>query len=130
MDSPTGIQMTLQLIDEAVSRLTSTGARVAFLTIAPTLPTLEYGAPTAEATRRVLLLDRLLERYASEHPATTFVVPLAERYCPGLKDCPQSINGIDLRISDGRHFSTQGAAWLAPWVFDQLSAPRVVPAHP
>jgi peptidoglycan/LPS O-acetylase OafA/YrhL len=130
MDSPTGIQMTLQLIDEAVSRLTSTGARVAFLTIAPTLPTLEYGAPTAEATRRVLLLNRLLERYASEHPATTFVVPLAEQYCPGLKDCPQSINGIDIRISDGRHFSTQGAAWLAPWIFDQLSAPRVVPARP
>jgi peptidoglycan/LPS O-acetylase OafA/YrhL len=130
MDSPPGIQMTLQLIDEAVSRLTSTGARVAFLTIAPTLPTLEYGAPTAEATKRVLLLDQLLEQYASEHPATTFVVPLADQYCPGLSNCPQSIGGIDVRIADGRHFSAPGAAWLAPWIFDQLSAPRVVPAHP
>jgi peptidoglycan/LPS O-acetylase OafA/YrhL len=130
MDSPTGIQMTLQLIDEAVSRLTSTGARVAFLTIAPTLPTLEYGAPTDEATKRVLLLDQLLEQYASEHPATTFVVPLAEQYCPGLSNCPQSINGVDIRVSDGRHFSLQGSAWLAPWIFDQVSAPRVVPAHP
>ena len=128
MDSPAGIQMTMQLIDETVSRLTSTGARVAFLTIAPTLPTLEYGAPTAEATRRVLLLDQLLEQYASEHPATTFVVPLAEQYCPGLNNCPQSINGIDIRIADGRHFSSQGAAWLAPWIFDQLTAPRPVPA--
>jgi peptidoglycan/LPS O-acetylase OafA/YrhL len=130
MDSPSGEQMTLQLIDEAVSRLTSTGARVAFLTIAPTLPTLEYGAPTDEATRRVLLLDQLLEQYAAAHPATTFVVPLAQRYCPGLSNCPQSIDGVDLRISDGRHFSLPGANWLAPWIFDQVSAPRVVPAHP
>jgi peptidoglycan/LPS O-acetylase OafA/YrhL len=130
MDSPAGMQMTLQLIDEAVSRLTSTGARVAFLTIAPTLPTLEYGAPTDEATKRVLLLDQLLEQYAAAHPTTTFVLPLAEQYCPGLSNCPQSINGVDLRISDGRHFSLQGSNWLASWIFDQLSAPRVVPAHP
>ena len=94
------------------------------------MPTLEYGAPTAEATRRVLLLDRLLERYASEHPATTFVVPTAEQYCPGLKNCPQVIDGVDLRISDGRHFSRQGADWLAPWILDQIAAPRAIPAGP
>jgi hypothetical protein len=130
MDSIDGIAKTMQLIDETVGRLTSTGARVAFLTIAPTLPTLEYGAPTTEATRRVLLLDELLERYASENPAKAFVVPMADRYCPGLKDCPQSIEGIDVRNADGRHFSPQGAAWLAPWVLDQISAPRPVPVGP
>ncbi|HZP28588.1 MAG TPA: acyltransferase family protein [Acidimicrobiia bacterium] len=130
MDSIDGIRMTLQLVDEAVHRLTSTGARVAFLTIAPTLPTLEYGAPTAEATRRVLLLDRLLTQYAADHPATSFAVPLADQYCPGLKDCPQQIGGIDVRNADGRHFSPAGAAWISPWVLDQLTAPRPVPVTP
>jgi hypothetical protein len=128
MDTADGIRKTTALIAETVQRLTSTGARVAFLTIAPTLPTLEYGAPTAEATRRILLLDKLLQEYSAGHPRSTFVVPLADQYCPGLHDCPQSIDGIDLRNPDGRHFSPQGANWLGPWVLDQLTAPRSVPA--
>jgi peptidoglycan/LPS O-acetylase OafA/YrhL len=128
MDTADGIRKTTALVDETVERLTSTGARVGFLTIAPTLPTLEYGAPTAEATHRVLLLDTILRDYATGHPRTTFVVPLADQYCPGLHDCPQSIDGIDLRNPDGRHFSPRGANWLGPWVIDQLTAPRSVPA--
>ena len=88
MDSPEGIDMTMQQIDAAVARYTSTGARVVFLTIAPTLPTLEYGSPTAEATKRVLLLNRLLRSYAATHPATTSVVDLAEKICPGREQLP------------------------------------------
>jgi hypothetical protein len=131
MDSPDGMAKTTQLIDETVGRLTSTGARVGFLTIAPTLPTLVYGSPTPEATHRVLLLDQLLEDYASTHPARAFVVPLAQQYCPGLKDCPQkTLTGIDIRNPDGKHFSPQGAAWLAPWILDQLTMPRPVPVGP
>jgi peptidoglycan/LPS O-acetylase OafA/YrhL len=128
MDTPDGIAKTNALIDETVGRLTSTGARVAFFTIAPTLTTLAYGAPTAEATKRVLLLDQLLENYAAAHPATTFIVPLGEQYCPGMNNCPETVSGISPRGNDGRHFSPQGAAWLAPWVLNAVTAPRPIPA--
>jgi peptidoglycan/LPS O-acetylase OafA/YrhL len=129
MDSPAGVDTTMRLMDEAVTRLTSTGARVALLTIAPTTWSPDYGSPTPEATRRVQLLNRLLRRYASEHPDRAFVVPLDQKVCPSGPPCPGVVDGVQVRNQDGRHYSPAGGAWLSQWLFDELVTPRVLPAR-
>ena len=109
----------LGLVDQAVGRLTATGARVAFLTAPPTTIGTD-ASPDPVDVQRTQHLDYLLRRYALEHPATTFVVDLSAMVCPGGPPCPQVVGGVELRPRDGRHFDDAGAAWTAPRVLDAL----------
>ena len=121
MRSADGFKVIGGLLDQAVTRLTATGARVAFLTMPQVANSPDLGTPSDEIQLRYELLDELLRNYSSEHPQSTFVVDLAEEICPGGPPCPEEIDGIRPRPNDGHHFSHEGADWIAPWLLDRLT---------
>jgi hypothetical protein len=129
IESASGFQTIYDLVDQAVQRLTSTGARVAFLTMPPQASADDVADPSAEVQARYRLMDELLEWYAYQHPATTFVVDLSAKVCPSGAPCPQVVDGVRPRPIDGHHFGSDGGAWVAPWIVAQLTAPRLLPAR-
>jgi hypothetical protein len=126
IESASGFQTIYDLVDQAVQRLTSTGARVAFLTMPPQASADDVADPSAEVQARYRLMDELLEWYAYQHPATTFVVDLSAKVCPGGAPCPEVVDGVRPRPIDGHHFGSEGGAWVAPWIVAQLTAPRLL----
>jgi hypothetical protein len=124
-----GFQAIYGLVDQAVQRLTSTGARVAFLTMPPLVSADDVAEPSSDTQNRYRLMDELLEWYAYQHPATTFVVDLANQVCPGGPPCPQVVGGVRLRPVDGHHFSSAGGDAIAPWIIQQVTAPRELPTR-
>ncbi len=129
IESAAGFQKIYDLVDQAVQRLTATGARVAFLTMPPQASGSDVADPSAEVQTRYRLMDDLLEWYAYQHPATTFVVDLSAKVCPGAAPCPEVVDGVRPRPVDGHHFSSDGGAWVAPWLIAQVTAPRLLRAH-
>ena len=129
LETPSGFQAVYDLVDQAVQRLTSTGARVAFLTMPPqaTADDVPQTAPDTQARYR--LMNELLTWYAYRHPASTFVVDFSAAVCPGGAPCPEVVDGVRPRPIDGHHFSSAGAAWIAPWIVAEVTAPRLLPSH-
>jgi hypothetical protein len=129
IETAAGFQTVYDLVDQAVQRLTSTGARVAFLTMPPLVAADDIAEPSGETQSRYRLMDELLEWYAYRHPATTFVVDLSAMVCPGGTPCPQEVGGVRLRPVDGHHFSAAGGSVVAPWIIQQVTAPRMLATH-
>jgi peptidoglycan/LPS O-acetylase OafA/YrhL len=119
--TPAGDAAILQLIDQAVGRLTATGARVAMFTLPDPTTSSDLPPPTAADITAVHRLNTLLREYVHQHPTTTFLVDLAAIVCPSTP-CPPTVDGVTLRPHDGRHFADAGPAWVAPLVFNQLMA--------
>ncbi|HEX6311904.1 MAG TPA: acyltransferase family protein [Acidimicrobiia bacterium] len=123
-----GDKALLAEIDEAAGRLTAGGARLVLVQLPlpaedpETPPVIDYGPDIRH-------LNRLLARYAAEHPETAEVYDLGEIVCPDGPPCPAEIAGVRPRPSDGIHYEGDGAAWVA----DQL-VPRLLEythrAHP
>ncbi|MFM8304217.1 MAG: SGNH hydrolase domain-containing protein [Actinomycetota bacterium] len=113
----------LALVDESVGRLTSRGARVVFILNPP----LTSGRirPTVDPQDVVDMhhLGDLLRRYAAEHPDRTAVLDLEPFVCPTGPPCPTEVDGVTLRPDDGGHFSSAGAASIAPQLAEALLGP-------
>ena len=124
IESAEGFSVIDGLLGDAATRLTATGARLAFLTMPPVAPSPDLGTPADEVQRRYEILNELLRNYASGHRGATFLVDLAEEICPGGPPCPEVIDGIRPRPNDGHHFSREGADWIAPWILDRLNQPQ------
>jgi peptidoglycan/LPS O-acetylase OafA/YrhL len=122
-----GNAVLMRLIDEAVSRLTATGARVVFPTVPPPVATPTFGEPTERQISDVAELNSLLGTYAATHANRAFVVDLAGIVCPGGHPCPSSVDGVVLRPKDGRHFHEGGPAWVASRLLDAVLTPRPLP---
>jgi SGNH domain (fused to AT3 domains)/Acyltransferase family len=118
-----GDQVLTQLIDEAVARLTSGGARVVFLTIAPHAEPNENDlGDTNNNDANLAHLNELLVEYAEAHPDTTSVIDVVELLCPDREGpCPAEVDGVRPRPRDGRHFEGDGPRWLAEWLVPQLT---------
>jgi peptidoglycan/LPS O-acetylase OafA/YrhL len=129
IDEAGGFQTIYDLVDESVQRLTATGAKVAFLTVPPQVTADDVAKTGEDLERRYRLLDELLTWYAYQHPATTYVVDLSAKVCPGGVPCPEVVDGVRPRPVDGHHFSSSGAAWVAPWIIQQVTATRLMPSH-
>ena len=112
----------LELIDEAVHRLTANGARVVFFTFPPAANSEKLGTPSLADARPGIYLNQILRVYAERHPANTFLVDLSEMVCPGGPPCPTEVNGVVLRPGDGHHFSGDGPGYLAPRLLDAIMA--------
>ena len=125
-----GNAVLLRLIDEAVARLTSTGAKVVFPTMPPPVATPEFGEPSADQIDDVAQLNALLGYYARVHPHLAFVVDLAEVVCPGGHPCPPTVDGVAVRPKDGRHYDDAGPAWVASRLLDVLLQPRMLAVAP
>ena len=129
VETPSGFQTIYDLIDQAVQRLTATGARVAFLTLPPATNGDDVAPPTDNTLNRDRLMDEMLTWYAYRHPATTYVVDFSDKVCPGGPPCPEVVDGVRLRPNDGNHYSPTGAAAVAPWILAQVTTPRLMASH-
>jgi hypothetical protein len=115
-----GRQVFLGLIDEAATRLTSTGARLVMLTVAPAAPSDYYPDPPRDVS--IDQMNRLIREYARQHADRVAVVDLAQMLCPKGQPCPESIDGVEPRHRDGNHFEEDTAGWVARQVMPQVMA--------
>jgi peptidoglycan/LPS O-acetylase OafA/YrhL len=116
-----GRAMFSQLIDQSATRLTSTGARLVMMTVAPTAPSDLAPDPPADPTFE--LMNRLLREYARTHTDRVSVVDLAGMLCPsGRQPCPENVSGVQPRHRDGDHFEPDGADWVAHQLMPQVMA--------
>jgi len=118
-----GDRVLTEKIDEAVVRLSSGGARVVFLTVAPHAEPNENDlGDTNDGDEKLARLNGLLEDYAAAHPETTSVIDVVEILCPdGDPPCPAEIDGVRPRPRDGRHFEGDGPRWFAERILPQLT---------
>ena len=58
--------------------------------------------------------------YVAARPGVE-LVDLASIVCPGGPPCPEYVDGVRLRPTDGIHFQQDGAAWVAPRLYDALA---------
>jgi peptidoglycan/LPS O-acetylase OafA/YrhL len=115
-----GRQVFMRLIDEAATRLTSTGARLVMLTVAPAAPSDLYPDPPRDVS--IDQMNRLVREYARQHADRVAVVDLAALLCPKGPPCPESVGGIRPRHRDGNHFEDDTAGWVARQVMPQVIA--------
>jgi peptidoglycan/LPS O-acetylase OafA/YrhL len=112
-----------QQLEKASSVVTSTGARMVFLT-APCTDEGEQpdGAPWPEDnSMRLAVYNALIRQVAAEHPQTDSVVDLNAAACPHGQFA-SSIGGVNIRWSDGVHFSITGGEYLAPRIMPPIVA--------
>ena len=110
-----------QLIDEAATRLTSTGARLVMMTVAPSAPS--DLAPDPPQDLSFERMNSQLRDYARSHADNTSVVDLAAMLCPtGRQPCPEEISGVRPRHRDGNHFEPDTAGWVARQLMPQIMA--------
>jgi hypothetical protein len=109
------------LIDEAASRLTSTGARLVMMTVAPPSPS--DASPDPPKDPKFEYMNRMLRDYARAHADRTSVVDLAHLLCPnGTQPCPEEVSGVRPRPRDGNHFEPDTAVWVAHQLMPQIMA--------
>jgi peptidoglycan/LPS O-acetylase OafA/YrhL len=116
--------MMLEKIDEAARRLTSGGAHLAIMTMAPRAPNDLVPASDTSETSRYVRLNELYTQYARAHPDTVSIVDFAGALCPGGPPCPRTVDGIDPRPLDGLHFTPETSRWAASWLLDAVLACR------
>jgi hypothetical protein len=100
-------------MDDVRRQVDAVGARLVFVTNAPTAP--NPRAPVApDNAVRLETLNALYHRFADLHPDDTGVADLAPLVCPGGPPCPTAVDGVVLRPVDGGHYEGGGPAWVAP----------------
>jgi peptidoglycan/LPS O-acetylase OafA/YrhL len=109
--------------EQAVSILSSRGARVALMT-SPYYDTGEQldGQPWDEDNpARVKILNGIIEQVAAEHPGVVSIVPLNRYLDPG-GHFTWTIGGKVVRLGDGIHTTPAAGAYLAPKILPKLAA--------
>jgi peptidoglycan/LPS O-acetylase OafA/YrhL len=112
-----------QQLAMASNVVTETGARMVFLT-APCTDEGEQpdGTPWPQDNpERLDVYNALVRQVAAEHPRTDSVVDLNAAACPHGQFA-SSINGVNIRWSDGVHFSISGGQYLAPKIMPPIVA--------
>ena len=80
------------------------------------------GAPWPEdSAGRLDVYNQFVRQVAAEHPTTDSVVDLYAATCPGGR-YTTTIDGVDVRRSDGVHFTIQGGIWLVPKIMPPIVA--------
>jgi hypothetical protein len=82
----------IQRIDEVVGWLTSTGARVVFVPLAPSAQPSAHGVPSPANDARIVELANVLRTYARQHSSATSVVDLPALICPQGPACPAEVD--------------------------------------
>ncbi len=112
-----------QQLNRASQVVTATGARMVFLTAACNNEGEQPdGAPWPEdSSKRLDVYNQLVREVAAEHPTTDSVVDLHAATCPGGRYA-ESIRGVQVRRSDGVHFTIAGGEYLAPLIMPPIVA--------
>ena len=115
--------MMLAKIDEAASRLTSTGAHLIITTVASRASS-DYAPSNPSEDARYVRLNELYRQYARMHPGSVSILDFAAAVCPGGPPCARSVDGIEIRPLDGTHFTPKTARWAATRLLDPVLACR------
>jgi peptidoglycan/LPS O-acetylase OafA/YrhL len=119
--TPEADAMLLAKFEETRQLLTAGGAQLLLLTVPPHAAHSDKVAadnPADDAT--YLHLNVLFQTFASEHPDSVKVVDFARIVCPNGPPCPEFVDGVRLRPSDGGHFAGDGPAWIAPRLLTKI----------
>lgn len=114
-----GDAMLLQQLDAARARLTAGGARLVLLTVAPGAHS-DRGDAAATLRQRPPHLNSLFRTLAARHPESVSVIDAAAMLCPTGDPCPEAVDGVRLRPSDGIHFGPDGARWAGLRIVNAL----------
>jgi peptidoglycan/LPS O-acetylase OafA/YrhL len=121
--NPTYAEYVKAQLEQASQLVTSTGARMVFLT-APCTDEGEQpdGAPWPEDNpARLAVYNRLVREVAAAHPSTDSVVDLFGAVCPGGK-FTSTVHGVVIRETDGVHFTLAAGEQLAPTLMPPIVA--------
>jgi SGNH domain (fused to AT3 domains) len=119
--TPAADAVLLQKLDEARATLTSGGARLVMLTVAPhAVHSDTTSGDDSVDDAKYLHLDALFRLFAAQHPESVTVVDLAAIVCPTGPPCAEYVDGVRLRPHDGGHFAGDGPAWVAPRLLDAV----------
>jgi lysophospholipase L1-like esterase len=121
--NPTYAAYVKAQLTEASQLVTATGARMVFLT-APCTDEGEQpdGAPWPEDNpQRIAVYNQLAREVAAEHPSTDSVVDLDAATCPG-GHYTADLHGVNIRRTDGVHFTVAGGQYLAPKIMPAVVA--------
>ena len=121
--SPTYAAYVKAQLNQASELVTATGSRMVFLT-APCTDEGEQpdGQPWPEdSNRRLAVYNSLVRQVAAEHPQTDSVVDLDAVTCPG-GHYSANLDGVNVRRSDGVHFTVQGGQYVAPKIMPAIVA--------
>jgi len=110
-NTPEGDRALLDSMEEARARLTSGGARIALLTIAPNAAS-DTAPADEDADSNIAHYNNTLAIFAARHQGSVSVVDFAALVCPGGPPCPEVVEGVRLR-PDGAHFTRETAPWVA-----------------
>jgi peptidoglycan/LPS O-acetylase OafA/YrhL len=122
--TPEGDAEVVARMEAMVARLTAGGARVVMVTVPPRTEGTAFGSAlttTPEDDAEYVRLNRLLARFAREHPREVSLVDLAAKVCRCGPPCPTEVDGFTPRL-DGSHYSPAGAVWLSRWLLPRLLA--------
>jgi hypothetical protein len=119
-----GDSVMLQLVDQAVRRLTASGAHLVIVMPSPEPPNVSLTADPSR-NRRTEELDAVLRKYASAHRIP--VVALKPLLCARGAPCPSVVDHLVMR-PDGYHFSAGASLWIARRILPRLLAAGTVPA--
>jgi peptidoglycan/LPS O-acetylase OafA/YrhL len=115
--------MMLTKIDEAASRLKSTGAHLIITTVASRASS-DYAPSNPSEDARYVRLNELYRQYARMHSGSVSILDFAASVCPGGPPCPRDVDGIKIRPLDGTHFTPKTARWAAARLLDPVLACR------
>jgi peptidoglycan/LPS O-acetylase OafA/YrhL len=128
--TPTHLTQTRAALDEAVSTLTSKGAKLVFIDILPGGPgvtCLQASAPNQGTCVRPVLPDSVEKQYnamfaaiAEADPAVLGTVSFTDVVCPD-DACQLLIDGVVARY-DGGHYTGTFSKKIAPLLYDRLKA--------
>ena len=110
----------LREYESVVDTLSSTGARVVWMTTPCTAIKPVAGQPAPNATRQIDHLNSaILTKLDRDRPARVVPFDLADAICPDGKPV-KSVDGVGELRPDGVHFSVEAALWFAETYGEKL----------
>ena len=117
-DSAAGDALLEAELDKARIRVEAAGVtKFVLLTFPVRAEHSDRVVPSDVDLRRPPRMNAVFRQFAAKHPGEVVLVDLANIVCPGGPPCPEYMDGVRLRPSDGGHFGPEGARWLAPRLF-------------
>ena len=120
--SPEHRRVILERMETLYERTRAGDRKLVILTVPEDAPSTLLAAPTRAFGHHFVELNQINRDFAARHPGDVAVVDLARFVCPTVQPCPRRQDGIQPRPFDGIHFSAEGSAWAAEWVWRQLLA--------
>jgi len=121
-DTPAGDAAMLGEFEQARLRLTTGGAVIVMLTLPGIAERSDQGSGgNPDLDRRYRHLNTLMRRFAAQHPDSVQVADLARIVCPRGSPCPEFVDDVRLRPTDGAHYTGDGPAWVAPRLLDAIT---------